>query len=67
MNLCRGKKQRQIESACDYALQNEIVPSEMGLVFNMLDYMASKTPALSKTTTHQNIRGKAAFGGSHDH
>ena len=67
MKLCKGKDLRQIESACDYAIQNEVAPNEMGMVFKMLDYVANKTPALMKSTTHQNIRGKAAFGGSYDH
>ncbi len=67
MNVCKGKEQRQIESACDYAIQNDVSPNELGMVFKMLDYIASKAPAVSNSTSHKNIRGKAAFGGQHAH
>ncbi len=67
MELCKGKKQRQIESACSYAVQNEIPPNEMSMVLKMVEYMEAKTPAVNKSTVHSNIRGKEAFGGSHDH
>jgi len=67
MNICKGKDHRQIENACDYAIQNEVAPAEMSMVFKMLEYLATKTPALVNPTTHQNIRGKDAFGDHHAH
>lgn len=67
MDLAKGKGQRQVEKACDYAVQNEVVPAEMGLVFKMVEYMDANSPAVAKHTTHSNIRGKKAFGGAYEH
>jgi transposase len=66
MNLCANKGTDAVNKACNYALINDMPPSEMGLVFSALDDL--DVPQVKTThLIHQNIRGKDSFGGHHDH
>ncbi|MDC0601877.1 hypothetical protein OAP14_02480 [Aliiglaciecola sp.] len=67
MRLCLNKPQEHIEQACEYAIENNMPPSELGMVFKMLEHLETKASVLMPPTAHKNIRGKNSFGGNYAH